>query len=366
MNECLARALRDHYHTLQGYISAGMEVLKSDDLVFLNANENPYPLPGLEGLNRYPQPQPPALLQAYGHVYGVDPTYIAATRGADEAIALLIQAFCTPARDAVLIHSPTFGIYGIDAKSMPAHVVDVPLICEENQFSLDVEGMIAAACDPQRHVKMVFLCSPNNPTGGSFPHAELQHICKAFEGHAIVVLDETYAEFSGQGSLVKALGEHPNLIILRTLSKSYALAGVRMGCLLCADTDFIKIIKTKILQTYPLPQRSIEAALMALKPDNIKRSYGNIQTILGERKRMESALRGSAGVRRVFESDANFLLIEMDRASVFTKFCADRKVIIRDFSVNPHSRDCIRLTIGTPEQNDRVLSLLREFSAQAA
>jgi len=362
MNNALLPLIRPHYLKMNGYISAGMETAKSVDNVYLNANENPYELPGLEHLNRYPEPQPTALAEAYAQTYGVENTQIVMTRGADEAIALLTKIFCTPEQDAIVISSPTFGMYGVNAHAMPARLIDVPLQRTEGTFTLDRDTLIATAKDPKHHVKLIYICSPNNPTGTSFSHETISEICEAVEGHAVVILDETYAEFSQAGSMVDDLASTPNLIILRTLSKSYALAAMRMGCILCGDEDFTAMIKAKALDAYPLPQISIEAAFHVLSPEIRTIAMDNIFKLIDERKRMEDALpKASTQIKHIYPSDANFLLIEMEHARDFIAHCAAHNFILRDFSQNPETKDCIRLSIGLPEDNDRVLDLLSQF-----
>ena len=247
MQECLKNLIRPHYLALEGYISAGMEAGKDDSKTFLNANENPFELPGLEGLNRYPLPQPPALAEAYARAYNVDSNQIIMTRGADEALQILTKLFCEPGKDAVLINPPTFGMYGVDAKAMPAAVIEAPLMKDNKTFKLDTNSIIETVesniDSATSKIKLVYICSPNNPTGNSFDHIDILGIAAALENKAIVVVDETYAEFSKQGSICEDLESAPNLIVLRTLSKSYAFAGMRMGCFISADIDFINLVK---------------------------------------------------------------------------------------------------------------------------
>ncbi len=361
MREQIFKHIRAHYKTMQGYSSAGMEFGKNADIIYLNANENPYELPALEGLNRYPEPQPLVLLEAYAQNYGVDNSQIVMTRGADEALVILTKIFCEPHRDQILISSPTFGMYAVDAHAMPAGVIDVPLIKENGTFALDKGNIIKQASNTDNHIKMVFICSPNNPTGTSFAHEDIIDICEALEGNCIVILDEAYAEFSTQGSMSADLDSTPNLIILRTLSKGYALAGMRMGCILCGDEDFIDLVRTKAIDAYPLPLLSIEAAFHVLSPDIRSIAHDNIKKILAERARMEKELNKSDKIGYVYESDANFLLIEMDNAKGFCEYMAENNVIIRDFSSKIETKNCIRLSIGTAQENDRVLELLQAF-----
>ncbi len=363
MNNAIKSLIRKHYLEIDGYVSAGMESDKTQEKVFLNANENPFPLPGLEDLNRYPEPQPAALREAYAQTYDVDPHQIVMTRGADEAIVALTKVFCEPHIDQILICPPTFGMYRVDALSMPAKVLEVPLLKEEGTFTLDKAAIIKAAIDPAQNIKLIFLCTPNNPTGTSLSHETISEICEAVEGHAIVILDETYAEFSEQGSMCADLESTPNLIILRTLSKSYAFAGMRMGCFICADTDFTNLVRAKAIDAYPLPRLSIEAAFHVLSPEISAIAKENIQKIINERNRIKPLLEASPHVTYIYPSDANFLLVEMKNAKGFYDFCARNNIILRDFSTKPLTENCLRISIGTPEENDKVLNHLEQFQS---
>ncbi|MFK7839528.1 MAG: histidinol-phosphate transaminase [Bdellovibrionales bacterium] len=353
--------IRPHFLKLDGYISAGMEVEKDDTTIFLNANENPFELPGLEGFNRYPKPQPPELALAYADAYGVEPEQIIMTRGADEALVILTKLFCEPHKDAVLINPPTFGMYGVDARSAPADVIEVELIKEDGTFKLDQSAIIENASKP--NVKLVYICSPNNPSGTSFDHIDILGIAAALENKAIVIVDETYAEFSAQGSICEDLNSAPNIIVLRTLSKSYSFAGMRMGCFISSDTDFIQMVKAKALDAYPLPQLSIEAAFHVLSPDIQKTAKDNIQKLLAERDRIIEAFNASDAVEYIYPTDANYFLVEMKDAKGFLDFCAKDNVILRDFSTKPQTQNCLRISIGTPEENKILLKLLDAFAS---
>ncbi|HBR68311.1 MAG TPA: histidinol-phosphate transaminase [Rhodospirillaceae bacterium] len=360
MNGILKKLIRPHYHAMAGYVSAGMESGKDESRVFLNANESPYELPGLEGLNRYPVPQPPELLAAYGKAYGVAPEHILATRGADESIKLLTRVFCEPHKDAILIHPPTFGIYKVDAHSLPVNVAEIPLIEKDGTFALDADKIIAAA--QSGNVKIIYICSPNNPTGTAFAQADILRICKQIEDKCIVVVDEAYVEFSQGGSLAAKLGSHPNLMILRTMSKAYSMAGARMGVTLCADADFIRFMNEKVAEIYPLPKPSITAAIKALgMTEEVKK---NVTKILAARDELKKALAQSPLVTHIYPSDANFLLVQMKNAKAFCAFAAENGMMLRDFSSKPGTENCLRITAGTPEQNEALLKLLKRFEAQ--
>lgn len=361
MNPSIANLLRSHYLELQGYVSAGMEVKKTDNLVFMNANENPYELPGLEKCNRYPQPQPVELLEAYARAYGCTPDNIIMTRGADEALVVLTKLFCEPHKDKILINPPTFGMYKVDAQTMPASVVSVPLLEEDGTFVLNKDEIIKQATNEDQHIKLVFICTPNNPTGNAFDHGDITDIILALEGHAIIVLDETYTEFCSQGSMAGQLVDLPNLIILRTLSKSYSMAGMRMGCFLSGDTEFVKLVRAKALDAYPLPVESVKAALHVLSPQIQHIAHENIKKLLHNRKKLEKAFKDCGEITYIYPSDANFLLIRMKNAGEFCAFARENGIILRDFSSKPETKDCLRISVGTPEQNDKLLEILKEF-----
>ncbi|MGB4107853.1 MAG: aminotransferase class I/II-fold pyridoxal phosphate-dependent enzyme [Alphaproteobacteria bacterium] len=365
MNPFLMKNIRPHYIDLQAYISAGTEAKKSESRIFLNANENPFELPGLQKFNRYPEQQPQKLLEGYAQLYGVKPDNVVMTRGADEAIVLLTRIFVEPRQDKILIAPPTFGIYIVNAQAMPAaHVIKVPLLKKNGTFELDTDGIIAAA--KKDKPKLVYLCSPNNPTATPFSHTEILKIIHALKDTSIVILDETYAEFSKQGSLTGELPNHANLIILRTLSKSYALAGQRMGCFLSGDEDFIRFVRSKCLDIYPIPLGPLNAALHVMDPLIQKIARENIRKLLAEKDYLAEGFSKSPLVRHIFPSDANFFLAEMTDAAGFYKYCWDNDIILRDFSTKKLTENCIRISTGTREQNDKLLKLLEQYAAKKA
>lgn len=359
MHSSLYNLIRPHYRDLRGYVSAGMETSKDQQRIFMNANENPFELPGAEGFNRYPEPQPAALLAAYAKAFEVAKEQLVMSRGADEAIVLITRLFCEPGSSGAITCPPTFGMYSVNAHSMPSAAVEVPLLLEGAEFKLDSKGIVDAV--QQTGARVVFLCSPNNPTANSFAHEDMLALCKSVDGKAIVVIDETYIDFSLQASMAKFLEEQPNLIILRTLSKSYSMAGMRMGCLLSGDTDFIELIKTKCLDAYPLPLASIAAALNVLQDDVRELAMSNVQRLLAERERLAKALTNVDHVDQVFPSDANFLLVRMKDAKGFLDYCSQHNIILRDFSGKSGTEQCLRISVGTESQNDRLIELINRF-----
>lgn len=363
MDQYIKKHLRSHLLSVQGYVSAGMEGDKTAKKIFLNANENPYPLPGLEGFNRYPEPQPAELLEGFADFYGVNAENLMISRGADEAIVVLTKLFIEPHKDAILISSPAFGMYKVDADMMPAaNVIDIPLINKEGDFHLDSDTIIQTAQDPDNAIKLVFLCSPNNPSGTAFPRDELARITQELKGHAIVVMDEAYAEFNPQGSLINLLEDNPHLIILRTLSKAYSLAGMRIGFAINKDATLVSLMRDKGLDAYPIPHATIEAAKTILKPDIQSIARKNIDKLITSRDAMIPQIRDMACVRHVYPSAANFLLVDMHDAAGFMVYTGQRNMILRDFSQAPGTQSCIRIAIGTDEENALLLQYMKEFN----
>jgi histidinol-phosphate aminotransferase len=322
------------------------------DLTRLHANELPWRTPGDDsraGLNRYPEPQPRLLIERLADLYGTAPTRVLATRGSDEAIDLLIRAFCRPENDSVLICPPTFGMYTVAAQIQGAQVLSVPLNAAEG-FALDPDAVLKS-CTSQ--VKIVFLCSPNNPTGNLLDRRAIVGIARRLAGRALVVVDEAYVEFAGSESLVRCIPRQSNLCVLRTLSKAHGLAGARLGCLI-ADPDIIKLLR-KVVPPYAITQLTIEAVLRLLDPAGAPAREERITIIRAERQRMSRALASLPLVRQVWPSAANFVLAEFrDPASALARARAAR-LLVRDARGYPGLADALRITIGAAAQNSRLL-----------
>ena len=320
----------------------------------LNANENPWRGPAdasRAGLNRYPEPYPVTLEVRLAALYGVHPQCLIAGRGSDEGIDLLVRAFCVPGRDAVLICPPTFGMYAVSARIQGAEVIEVPLAA---RFAVE-EAALAAALTPA--VKLVFLCSPNNPTGNALEPPQIERIARRLGDKALLVVDEAYAEFSRQRSALALLIALPNLVVLRTLSKAYALAGARVGALIGAR-DVVALLR-RIVPPYSIASPSSEAALDALAHAPLAAARERVATVIGERARLAVALGALPGTRTVWPSEANFLLVEFaDPAAVLERARA-AGFLLRDFSHGPLTPACRRISVGTPDQNDRLLAGLR-------
>ena len=318
----------------------------------LHANELPWSPAGGDprnGVNRYPEPQPRSLVERLAGLYGTAPESVLVGRGSDEAIDLLCRAFCRAGRDAVLVCPPTFGMYSVSARIQGAQVLSVPLAMERG-FALDEAQVLERST---RETKLVFLCSPNNPTGNLLDEQAMLRIARALAGRAIVVVDEAYLEFADRPSLARHLKELPNLAVLRTLSKAYGLAGARCGALL-ADPEVIELLR-KIIPPYAIPRLTAQAALARLTPEALAAGRRQLATLLAERERLMEALPALARVQRVWPSDSNFILAEFTDAGAALELGCRAGLLVRDARGYPGLGRALRITVGTPEQNSRLL-----------
>lgn len=341
--------VRPEILALTPYSSARKE--STGGRVWLDANENPLtPHADAPRLNRYPEPQPAELVLRLASLYGVTPERVLVTRGSDEGIDLLLRAFCRAGRDAILITPPTYGMYAVAAGIQGARVIAAPLD-RAREFALDAGTTLAATAAA---VKLVFLCSPNNPTGQLLDRDAVLRVADALATRAVVVVDEAYAEFSTGESLVAELASRPNLVVLRTLSKAFGLAGARVGVTLAAP-ELVAVLQ-KIIAPYPVPTPVAHAALEALTPEGIAAARRSALALVTERRRLAAALASLPVVRRVWPSDANFLLVEVAGAARAMAAARAAGVILRDRSKDvPHT---VRITVGTVAENDLVLETL--------
>jgi len=326
------------------------------ELERLHANELPWRSFADEsaaGLNRYPEPQPRALVERLAALYGVAPNSVLVGRGSDEAIDLLVRGFCRAGQDSVIICPPTFGMYSVAARIQGAEVITVPLKADAG-FALD-ERAVLEKCTPD--VKLIFLCSPNNPTGTLLSEDSIISLTRALEGRAIVVVDEAYIEFADARSLARKIGEFPQLAVLRTLSKAYALAGARLGTLI-ADPEVVALLR-KVIPPYAIAQLSMEAVLKVLDPAQLAISNARLASIVAERDRMLAAFPKLPNVIRVWPSAANFVLVEFEDVPLALSRSRGARLLIRDVRGYPGLGRCLRITVGTPEQNNRLLEALR-------
>ncbi|MAF83299.1 MAG: histidinol-phosphate transaminase [Gammaproteobacteria bacterium] len=324
-----------------------------DDLLRLNANETPWRPAGdnsADGLNYYPEVRPFRLLETLAMHYGIDPGQVLVTRGSSDAIDLLIRCFCRPAEDDILICPPTFGMYEVYAQLQGAGIIQVPLDAQQG-YTLDLAG-IEAALSPR--TKLLFVCSPNNPTGNRISTGQIDSACRAIKGNGLVVVDAAYIEFSSSDPTRELLDRYDNIVILRTLSKAFGLAGIRCGAVL-ASPEIIDLVGC-ILPPYVYPTPCADAALAGLGAG--EELNQRIATLCRERQRVSEALVNLPGVEQVLPSEANFVLVRASAPARLVAAAKEGGILIRDFSWDPFTPGCLRITIGAPAQNDQLLKAL--------
>jgi histidinol-phosphate aminotransferase len=353
----LTELARPEIRALRAYEHAVWE----PGLVRLHANESPWRSPGdgsAAGLNRYPEPHPRELSTALARLYGVPEPMLLATRGSDEAIDLLIRGYCRAERDAVVICPPTFGMYAVAARIQGAAVLEVPLL-RERGFALATEAIARAVRERAAagEVTLVFVCSPNNPTGNQMPRAQLLELARELEGRALLVIDEAYVEFAQAPSLADEVERVLGLIVLRTLSKAHGLAGARCGALI-AHPEVIALLR-KVIQPYAVTQLTIEAVFKALEPVALSAAHERNALLRAERTRMSAALAAIPLVRKVWPSEANFLLVECTDATAALGRAHAAGILVRDLRAASGLTQALRISIGTPPQNEQLLEALR-------
>lgn len=321
--------------------------------VYLDTNENPYvgPLSLNLAVNRYPEPQPSETIARYAKYLGVDADEVLATLGGDLAIELLIKAFCEGKKDKLLYCPPTFGMYQVTCDLFEVETIKVPLL---EDFSLDVDGII----NNLDGVKMVFLCSPNNPTGNVISTNDIERILEATKDRAIVVVDEAYIEFSEVESFAKRIKEFPNLALVRTLSKAFGLAGIRFGFAVgCAP--LINVLK-RAISPYPLSVPSIAIAEESLSDAGIQTMRDNREKLLASKKALVEALKAELFVETVYPSESNFILVKLKDAKGAYDYLKLQGIFVRYLS-SPCLQDCLRISIGLPKEHEILLKALRTF-----
>ena len=307
---------------------------------FLDANENPIK----NGYNRYPDPRQTELKGLISRIKGMPVKNIFVGNGSDEAIDLCFRVFCRPGVDNAVSIMPTYGMYKVAADINDVSMREVAL--GEN-FSLPVQGLLDA-CDA--NTKLMFVCSPNNPTGNAFPISQILTLAEKFDG--MLVVDEAYIDFSSEESMLPYIKEYPNLIVLQTLSKAYGLAALRLGLAFADEVTMALFANVKY--PYNVSLAAMEKAMSLLKRD----VAAEVEYVMAERTRMEKAMAELPRVRKVWPSDANFLLVEVDDARGLYSELLDKQVIVRDRSKVPGCAGCLRITIGTKEENDKVLAVI--------
>jgi histidinol-phosphate aminotransferase len=338
------KLVRKNVLTMKPYSSARDE-FKGEADIFLDANENPYPSP----YNRYPDPLQWKVKEKLAPIKKVRPEQIFLGNGSDEAIDLVIRAFCEPGVDSILITDPTYGMYAVCAD---VNAVNVQRLTLTTDFDLDLDK-IWKTIDPT--TKVIFLCSPNNPTGNLLNSDKIKEVMQKFRG--LVVIDEAYIDFTLSKSFAEELDEYPNLIVLQTFSKAWGLAGLRLG-MAFASRDIINILN-KIKYPYNVNIQTQDLALKTLAFQRQKEQW--VIEIIEQRKRMETELSMLPITKKVYHSDSNFLLVQVNEAVKTYQFLMNRGIIVRDRSNVTLCNDCLRITIGTPAENVRLLKALKEM-----
>lgn len=336
---------------MKAYSSARDEFEGSAE-VYLDANENSLGSASEGFYNRYPDPHHKALKQRWSELKGISTDRIFFGNGSDEPIDLLIRLFCEPRKDHILTLPPTYGMYNVSAAINAVENVAVPLT---PGFQIDFKELKEQWNGSS---KIVFLCSPNNPTGNLLSKESIMQILKAFPG--MVVVDEAYVDFSSDPSWVAELQNHRNLIVLQTLSKAWGMAGIRVG--VAMGDPFVISMMEKIKPPYNLSQANQALALEAM--NNEHKKIAHVETLLSERKRLELEIPKCKLVKDLVSSDANFILVKFDHSDELFKYLIENGVIVRNRTKELHCKGGLRITVGKKEENDRLLYLLDQFAAQ--
>ncbi len=343
----IERLLRDNIKSIKAYSSARDEYKDaSADMVFIDANENPFE----STVNRYPDPQQTALKQRLSVLKGVEKSQILLGNGSDEVLDLIFRAFCEPKTDNVITLPPTYGMYKVLAD---LNAIDILSVVLESDFEPKVDEILKIQ---NSNSKLLFLCSPNNPTANSFNADKVERLIKGFKG--IVVVDEAYIDFSTQKSWVSRLSEFPNLIVTQTLSKAYGLAGIRLG--ICYASEFIIRVLNKIKPPYNINQLTQIKALERLEAlSDVK---NEVQNILEQRNILRNALAPITFIKQIYPSDANFILAKVDDANLRYHQLIEKGIVVRNRTTQPLCENCLRFTVGTADENDILIKTLNQLS----
>jgi histidinol-phosphate aminotransferase len=335
--------VRKNIRQLTPYSSARSE-FKGAAEIFLDANENPFET----GLNRYPDPLQWKLKERVSELKGVPVEQIFLGNGSDEAIDLVVRIFCEPRVDHIITLPPTYGMYQVSADIADVAVVGIPLTAD---FQPDVEAILAAA---NTQSKILFICTPNNPTGNNVDLETIQTLAQRFPG--IVVVDEAYTDFSDQPSCLTLLSDLPNLVVFQTFSKAWGLAGLRLG-MAFASKEIIGLFN-KVKPPYNLNQLTQQAALKILTEDVAKKDK-MVQTLLEERAQLIIALQDLPFVEKIYPSDANFILVKVDNAVAWYQFLVEKGIIVRSRANVRLIEGSLRITVGRPDENAALINALK-------
>lgn len=345
----LDRLVRPNIQKLVPYHSAREDF---EEGLLLDANENSLgaPFTDEDHLHRYPDPKQTKLRKLIAEWRGVRLQNVFTGIGSDEGIDLLYRIFCRPGQDRVLTTPPTYGMYNVSAN---IHNIAVDEVLLDENFELRVDAILDQVTPK---TKLLFLCSPNNPTGNTFKSQKIEQLVKGFSG--IVILDEAYIDFSEQQSWAQKIAEYPNLVVLQTLSKSFGLAGIRLG-ITYAQQDIINYM-IKVKAPYNINKLTSNYAIKGLQ--NWDTVQFRVDAIKKERKRLKQQLQQLKQVRQVYDSEANFLLATFDEAQNTYKQLAEQDIIVRYRGDQPHCDNCLRITVGTPDENERLIRALKKIA----
>lgn len=337
--------IRPNIKALLPYSTARDDYKGGDISVWLDANESPYD----NGVNRYPDPHQKELKALLSKVKNVAAEHIFVGNGSDEAIDLCFRIFCEPGVDNAVAIAPSYGMYTVAAAINHVAVREVAL--QPADFSLPVDALLAAA---DEHTRLMWVCSPNNPTGNAFPLEQLEYLADRFAG--ILVVDEAYVDFSARGSMLTALARHGNVIVLQTLSKAWGMAGLRLGLAFASEEIATLFARVKYPYNVNAPTQKEVAARLQTEP-----LAAHVEEVCRERQRLAELLPSLACVEKVYPSDANFLLVRVTDADAVYDHLIAQGIIVRNRSKVLNCHNCLRLTVGTPAENARLLTALENF-----
>jgi|SRR5579871_147257 len=340
--------LRQNIKKLIPYSSA-RDDFKGEAKVFLDANENSLGSPLMKWYNRYPDPHQWKLKEAIGKIKGVPVANIFLGNGSDECIDILFRAFCEPGKDNVIINPPTYGMYEVSANINDVEVRRATLL---DDFQLDLVHLETLV---DEHTKIIWICSPNNPTANSMNREDVETVLNNFNG--LVVIDEAYINFSRHRSFIQELGEYPNLIVMQTLSKAWGLAGLRLGMSFAAEP--IIDVYNKVKPPYNIGQATQDLALKAL--EEVGQVNDMIRALVMMRDELKESLSALPVVKKVYPSDANFLLVKVVDAKAVYDFLLEKEIVVRDRSRVELCADCLRITVGTEKENKELITALEQF-----
>lgn len=339
--------VRENVKQMKPYSSARDEFKDFDtaDMIFLDANENPFE----NGVNRYPDPQQTTVKATLSKLKGIPETQILLGNGSDEVLDLLFRAFCEPKADNVITLPPTYGMYGVLAN---INAVENREVLLSEDFQPQVEKILETV---DENTKIIFLCSPNNPTGNTFSDESVVYLLQNFKG--LVVIDEAYIDFSKKESWINEFDEYPNLVITQTLSKAYGMAGIRLG--ICYASSQIIAVLNKIKPPYNVNELTQQRALKRLLTKNKVRN--EIDKILEQREKLMGKLKSISFIEEIYPTEANFILVKVDDANKRYNELISKGIVIRNRTTQPLCENCLRLTVGTTSENIKLIKALKEL-----